>query len=628
MVGYTFWQIADVHAGMFLYARLVLDFISSNLFIRGEELRNSINQLPRELSNFYRKIVSQIVAPLDSDSVDHIKCIFGWIAFAKRPLRVSELLSAVAFSDGDPDIDLPAPSYILDICGSLIEERSDGTISFIHVSVKEHLQSPLSNLGINEKVALNQHCLATVTCLLSGFRLYDEDIQKRYRPIVKGTHALHVYASLYWIDYLLCMIDPPGGLDVTSKLHTLLDRLCTELDKTSQDQSQANLSEASTLEPRLVHLEKYGRINKVVKQTIYARSLQHLERRLHFEIEGLPHIDSKVSSDAVSALLAQYQKILTDVIQEIDIPGIAAQELEDFKKASRSSAYTCRLGSCDRATVGFETERQRAEHEIGHVRQFRCTYLLCPYPPFLSAQALRRHVSGLHNLAPPKRRAIRQNKDVRSLSETGRDKSTTFGTRRHMNTNSSSHLPSCEPAIDEKQAAIISMYPLQLPEPRSATSPFEPTQPARLRTPLGSGSAGLQGVNMELSATMKPNIDSPVLTRVYEFHKDYWTIRNTGYCTLELEPLLERLDHGFQKEAEMVVKSPTDLKTIFKVKLCKERTFEKTHDTIIRWREPPSMMDMLLRFQDAIGCSMIWDMMNEIQNTTKEINRMSCVCLT
>lgn len=36
--------------GMFLYARLVLDFVSSNIFVRGDELRNSINQLPRELS--------------------------------------------------------------------------------------------------------------------------------------------------------------------------------------------------------------------------------------------------------------------------------------------------------------------------------------------------------------------------------------------------------------------------------------------------------------------------------------------------------------------------------------------------------------------------------------------------
>lgn len=81
--------------------------------------------------------MSQIVAPLDLNSVDHIKCIFGWISFSRRALRTAELLSAVAFSDGDPDISLPAPNYILDICGSLVEQRSDGTVSFIHVSVKE-----------------------------------------------------------------------------------------------------------------------------------------------------------------------------------------------------------------------------------------------------------------------------------------------------------------------------------------------------------------------------------------------------------------------------------------------------------------------------------------------------------
>lgn len=37
--------------GMFLYARLVLDFICSNIFIRDQELRESIDHLPKELSD-------------------------------------------------------------------------------------------------------------------------------------------------------------------------------------------------------------------------------------------------------------------------------------------------------------------------------------------------------------------------------------------------------------------------------------------------------------------------------------------------------------------------------------------------------------------------------------------------
>lgn len=35
---------------MFLYARLILDYVSSNVFIRSEELRQSINKLPKKLS--------------------------------------------------------------------------------------------------------------------------------------------------------------------------------------------------------------------------------------------------------------------------------------------------------------------------------------------------------------------------------------------------------------------------------------------------------------------------------------------------------------------------------------------------------------------------------------------------
>jgi hypothetical protein len=68
-----------------------------------------------------------------------MKCIFGWIAFAKQPLRKLEFLSAVSFSEGIPQIENLAPQYILDICGPLIEERSDSTLSFIHVSVKEYV---------------------------------------------------------------------------------------------------------------------------------------------------------------------------------------------------------------------------------------------------------------------------------------------------------------------------------------------------------------------------------------------------------------------------------------------------------------------------------------------------------
>jgi hypothetical protein len=69
--------------------------------------------------------------------VDRVRCILGWVAFAKRPLQKLEFLSAITFSLGDPKVDILAPQYILDICGTLVEERRDSTLAFIHISVKE-----------------------------------------------------------------------------------------------------------------------------------------------------------------------------------------------------------------------------------------------------------------------------------------------------------------------------------------------------------------------------------------------------------------------------------------------------------------------------------------------------------
>lgn len=37
--------------GMFLYARLVLDYLSTNIFYSGDEIMTSVNQLPEKLGD-------------------------------------------------------------------------------------------------------------------------------------------------------------------------------------------------------------------------------------------------------------------------------------------------------------------------------------------------------------------------------------------------------------------------------------------------------------------------------------------------------------------------------------------------------------------------------------------------
>lgn len=73
----------------------------------------------------------------DERSVVRMKTIFGWIAFAKRPLRKAEFRSALTFSSGDPKANELVPKYWFDKCTPLVEERPDSTFAFIHVSVRE-----------------------------------------------------------------------------------------------------------------------------------------------------------------------------------------------------------------------------------------------------------------------------------------------------------------------------------------------------------------------------------------------------------------------------------------------------------------------------------------------------------
>ena len=120
-----------------------------------------------------------------------------------------------------------------------------------------------------------------------------------------------------------------------------------------------------------------------------------------------PDRQRPASKEGASALLTCYQKAVIHILHARDIPGISTNELESFRLRSRASAYTCRLRSCPRATLGFESAAARDEHEVDHARKFHCTYPSCQYPAFYSSQKLTRHMLDKHRMETP-RRTMRQ----------------------------------------------------------------------------------------------------------------------------------------------------------------------------------------------------------------------------
>lgn len=104
----------------------------------------------------YREILARIIAPLDGESVERVRSLFGWLAFAKRPLKRLELLSAITFGSSDHLVSHLVPEFILVVCGALIDERPDTTLAFIHSTVNESVSTDVTRLRVSQLTKKSQ----------------------------------------------------------------------------------------------------------------------------------------------------------------------------------------------------------------------------------------------------------------------------------------------------------------------------------------------------------------------------------------------------------------------------------------------------------------------------------------
>ncbi|TGJ84975.1 hypothetical protein E0Z10_g3807 [Xylaria hypoxylon] len=323
--------------GMFLYARLILDYLANNIFIRGTQIISAVNDLPEELSDFF-------------------------------------------------------------------------------------LESPASVLRITEMSAVAEQGIATVACLLSGLHTFPrpQHQRDRYIQVAKGLHALHIYATEYWTDYLLCSVESAKPNSPSSKLIDLASNLSQLIDLDSNlsqflaepviSAQDEMVNKSSLLNPRLKLLEGYPLIQKQAGVALYARSLKNLQARSTLRLTGrteTTYAQSGPTEQGLEALLSSYQETIIFLLGQEEYPGVSPKELEEFKLNFRTSAYTCRFASCPRATLGFESKDAFMEHEKAHLRRWPCTIFGCQYPPFDSAKSLQAH-SRTHHSNTPQQRPIRQ----------------------------------------------------------------------------------------------------------------------------------------------------------------------------------------------------------------------------
>jgi hypothetical protein len=118
-----------------------------------------------------------------------------------------------------------------------------------------------------------------VTCLLAAIQVFDKEYQEqtRFLRLVKGVHALHVYSTEYWTEYLLANAATADGLDASPTLTSLAYRLTKALKAFSDAPLAQFATSSNASDHRLGVLSQHPDIAKQVEKALLARSLKRLE---------------------------------------------------------------------------------------------------------------------------------------------------------------------------------------------------------------------------------------------------------------------------------------------------------------------------------------------------------------
>jgi len=85
----------------------------------------------------YARIVDRVLR--DPSVKEDATRLLGWLVCAKRPLKWHEIQGAISIDLEAQDVDFEERRLRVDskdLCGSLVEKRTDGSIELVHLTAK------------------------------------------------------------------------------------------------------------------------------------------------------------------------------------------------------------------------------------------------------------------------------------------------------------------------------------------------------------------------------------------------------------------------------------------------------------------------------------------------------------
>jgi ankyrin repeat protein len=196
--------------GMFLWVSLMVKLLQRT---PAKHVAQSVKKMPEGIDSIYRRILNEV--PQGSEKT--VSSILKWIAYAFRPLTLTELGIACAIQpayNSLSTVPIEEREGILDdikFCGPLVKVQDD-TVHLVHQTTKEFLiQSWASNNHIsNYLIAGNEaHSELATACLTylsfdeleQSPKIFDYRGDKSYNSFI-ADYPLLQYAAVYWYQHI------------------------------------------------------------------------------------------------------------------------------------------------------------------------------------------------------------------------------------------------------------------------------------------------------------------------------------------------------------------------------------------------------------------------------------------
>ncbi|KAF2492653.1 hypothetical protein BU16DRAFT_551492 [Lophium mytilinum] len=363
--------------GMFLLARLIWINLSGQTTLIGLDRELEPNVFPKEINGAYRRIMVRIDEQASRSRMEDALMLFGLLVCAKRPLHWREIQGVKSINLEDQSIELERRKFVVapkDLCESLVELRSDGTLELVHLTAKFFLVDE----GHVDLIAEDMK-LATLCFDYLNFPAF-LDPPTEYR-VLNGDYVFMDYAVLYWIRHFEAGISNEATYEPQMKLLNESLELFIDHHLASFITHLAISKRTSEKLHVFAALPFYGELEQIV---VSARKQLKSFGKIRKEEIALDLVDT----------VSSVRKVLEFLLMSPNVASIR-QGIED---KYGDCLFKCPRFSCNFFTTGFRSAEERDRHVLQHERPFRCIDEACTgfVFGFVSAVERDRHVKETH----------------------------------------------------------------------------------------------------------------------------------------------------------------------------------------------------------------------------------------